>query len=277
MSKIAKLILKGMPLRINFIILSFLVLLAILFNVIPQNIYFIYVVIVLIGTMIIIIPYLHKSILESRKHKHVSKVNIYDKFLNIFRFRIHLDLRKDEILYEMENLRNQLKIKKKIKLKIVPDFFNAATDGYTVYFGKPLIEILNEDEIQFILAHELAHISKNHVNKKLVIFFGIFLLILILFVFILKIHSFFSLITIFMGIMAMSSRFISWPYEYQADIVAVKLVQKNTLSSTFNKIASIRNIDINRGNYTHPSIHNRIINLDWSPKTRFKKWYFSLE
>jgi Zn-dependent protease with chaperone function len=76
--------------------------------------------------------------------------------------------------------------------------------------------------------------------------------------------------------MGIAMRFISWPDEYRADLIAMQYVNRGAVVSFLTAMAALRKMDVTRDFYRHPSINKRIANLGWSQKTRFKKWYFEL-
>jgi len=177
-------------------------------------------------------------------------------------------------------------IKRKVKLKIVPNLQNARASGYGIIFGKPLLDILSRDEIRAILAHELAHIKLAHVKRKSVktqifiltaLFAMIVVLLALLYVSTSREPTSFTISTLFIGIITISIRFISWPGEYEADAIASQHVDKSAIQSGLLVISKVREMDINWSYYSHPSISNRIANLDWPQNVRHKKWYLSLD
>lgn len=69
----------------------------------------------------------------------------------------------------------------------------------------------------------------------------------------------------------LATPFISWPLEYEADVMADECVKQGAVVSSLNAIAKLRKMDVTRDFYGHPSINKRIANLDWPQRTRFKK------
>jgi Zn-dependent protease with chaperone function len=83
--------------------------------------------------------------------------------------------------------------------------------------------------------------------------------------------------TLFIGIIAISIRFVSWPKEYEADTIATQYVHKEALKSAWLTAAKMKGLDVNWSYYSHPAISNRIKSLDWPQNVRNKKWYLSLD
>jgi len=76
--------------------------------------------------------------------------------------------------------------------------------------------------------------------------------------------------------MGIAIRFASWPDECEADLVAGRYVSPEAVVSFLTAMAELRKMDVTRDFYRHPSMTKRRANLDWSPRTRFRKWYLEL-
>jgi Zn-dependent protease with chaperone function len=279
-----KLIKRGFSFRINVYILVIMIAFAFIENIIiPNAPKFICAVVVILCAIVSLVPALYRT---TKALLSLSLTGIRGILSLIFKRSLANNLRRDELLNDIQNLCDKMEIKKKVKLKIVPNFINAMAMGHVIIFGKPLLEKLDQNEIKAIIAHELAHIKLGHVKRKepkqqtsiLIILFAmiIFLPALLYISTHIKPTSF-TLGTLLIGIMSISFRFVSWPKEYEADIIANQYVTKDAMKSVWLTLAKMKEMDINWAYYSHPSISNRIKNLDWPQNVRNKKWYWSLD
>jgi len=177
-------------------------------------------------------------------------------------------------------------IEKDIKVKVYPNLRNAYANDTTIKIGQPVLDSLNSVAIKAVFVHELGHIKINYVLKLrhllVVILVGVALATVMLLVFTYSAGPLgssllmCSALLILISFMGIAMRFISWPDEYRADLIAMQYVNRGAVVSFLTAMAALRKMDVTRDFYRHPSINKRIANLGWSQKTRFKKWYFEL-
>ncbi len=177
-------------------------------------------------------------------------------------------------------------IKEPIKVKVFANLRNARLNGTTIEIGQPVLDSLDSISIKAVFAHELAHRKIDYAPKPRHLLW--FLLIVIVLVTVPRLVLIYSVsplgltrftllvLLILISFMGIAIRFISWPDEYEADLVAKQYVNRDAVISFLTEVAALRKIDVTRDFYRHPSINKRKANLDWSQKTRFKKWYFEL-
>ncbi|MCJ7422964.1 M48 family metalloprotease [Candidatus Bathyarchaeota archaeon] len=182
-------------------------------------------------------------------------------------------------------------IEKDIKVKVFPNLRNAYANGTTIEIGQPVLDSLDSVSIKAVFTHELAHIKINDALKLkhllvVILVCSIFVSVAHAIVPLVFTHSVvqlgfshftFSVLSILMiGFMGIAIRFMSWPDEYKADLVAMQHVNRGAVVSFLTAMAALRKMDVTRDFYLHPSINKRKANLGWSRKTRFRKWYFEL-
>jgi Zn-dependent protease with chaperone function len=178
-------------------------------------------------------------------------------------------------------------IEKDIKVKVFPNLRNAYATGTTIEIGQPVLDSLDSVSIKAVFAHELAHLKIDYALKPrhllCFVLFGVAFATVLWLVFTHSVGPLgFSCFTfsvpsiLIIGFMGIAIRFISWPDEYEADLIAKQYVNPEAVVSFLTAMAALRKIDVTRDFYRHPSINKRKANLDWSQKTRFKKWYFEL-
>lgn len=204
------------------------------------------------------------------------------------------DMRKGKPRYEDPNavipewkrFCQSMGIKEDIKLKVFRNLRNAYARHTTIEVGQPVLDNLDSVSIKGVFAHELAHIKGKHVFKQGCLLFGVLVGALFAAVPLLGISPSFdpsgsslfwsSVLLILVDFTGIAIRFISWPFEYKADLIADQYVKQKAVASFLEAMAALRKMDVTRDFYLHPSITKRKANLDWSQKTRFKKWYFEL-
>jgi len=193
----------------------------------------------------------------------------------------------DTVIPKWKEFCQSMGIKEDIKVKVFPNLRNAYARGTTIAIGQPVIDSLDSVSMKGVFAHELAHIKEKHGLKQWLLLFGVLsaavLLLGIPYSFGPLGSSTFSfpvLLLISVGFAGVAARFISWPFEYRADLMADLYVKQRAVASCLVTMAVLRKIDITRDFYFHPSLTKRIASLDgsqnWSRKTRFKRWYFEL-
>jgi Zn-dependent protease with chaperone function len=170
-------------------------------------------------------------------------------------------------------------IEKDIKLKVFPNLRNAYHDGTTIEIGQPVLDNLDSVSIKAVFAHELAHSKIDYAYKLkhllVIILVGVVLVTLWWLVFVysvgpLGIFTYSALLIITIGFMGIVMRFISWPDEYKADLIAKQYVNREAVVSSLTTVAALRRMDVRRDFYRHPSITKRIANLDCHKKQGLK-------
>jgi len=86
----------------------------------------------------------------------------------------------------------------------------------------------------------------------------------------------FGTILLMVAMISILSRFIFWPFEYQADFVASEFAGEEIFTETLLSYARLKNIDIKHDFYFHPSVSKRINNLNLSKMARIVKWYLEI-
>ena len=182
-------------------------------------------------------------------------------------------------------------IKENIKVKVFSNLRNAYPNGTTIKIGQPVLDNLDSVSVKAVFAHELAHIKINYALKlrHLLVFilFGVVFVgvaratVPLVFTYSVDQLGFswftFSVLSILIiGFMGIAIRFMSWPDEYKADLMAMQHVNRGAVVSFLTAMAELRKTGVTRDFYSHPSINKRRANLGWSQKTRFRKWYLEL-
>jgi Zn-dependent protease with chaperone function len=179
-------------------------------------------------------------------------------------------------------------IEKDIRMKVFTNLRNAYAHGATIDIGQPVLNSLDSASIKAVFAHELAHIKINdavrlrHLLAPVLagaILVGVIrATIPLVFTYsigqLVSSYSTLSVLSILViGLMGIAVRFMSWPGEYRADLVAMQRVSRRAVVSFLTAMAALRKTDVMRDFYLHPSVNKRKANLGWSPITRFRKWY----
>jgi len=195
------------------------------------------------------------------------------------------------VIPEWKQFCQSMGIEKSIKMKAFPNLRNAYANGTTIEIGQPVLDSLDSISTKAVCAHELGHIKINSTLKlrrllAVILVCAVFVCVAratvpLVFTYSVRQLGFscftFSVLSILMiGLMGIAIRFMSWPDEYEADLIAKQYVNREAVASALTAIAALRKTDVNRDFYRHPSITKRIANLDWPQKTRLKKWYFEL-
>jgi Zn-dependent protease with chaperone function len=189
------------------------------------------------------------------------------------------DVDPDIVVPELRKLCRLMGIEEEIQVKVFPSLKNAAVRSSTLEIGQPLLDKLDSVAMKGVLAHELAHLKESSL-KRFTFLIAVIVILVALVALVYQFtpfgSSFFTLLALSFGLMSISFRFITWPFEYEADLIAEKHVGRKAVESCLRELAVIRGVDTTHEFYFHPSITNRIASLGWSEKTRFKKWYFEL-
>jgi Zn-dependent protease with chaperone function len=187
------------------------------------------------------------------------------------------------VIPEWQKFCQSMGIKESIKVKVFPNLRNAYARHTTIGIGQPVLDSLDSVSIKAVFAHELTHIKRNHTLKRGRLLLGVIFVPGVLLGVLYSIYpSGSSIVTyaassiIIIDFVGIAARFISWPFEYEADLIADQCVKHGAVAASLKGIATLRKMDVTRDFYWHPSINKRIANLDWSQKTRFKKWYIEL-
>ena len=182
-------------------------------------------------------------------------------------------------------------IEKNIRMKVFTNLRNARPNGTTIEIGQPVLDSLDSVSIKAVFAHELAHIKINHALKPRHLLWFVLVVVVLVGVARATVPSIFTysvyqlgfscftfsvLSILIIGFVGIAIRFVSWPDEYEADLMADQCVKQGAVVSFLTAMAALRKMDVTRDFYMHPSINKRKANLSWSKKTRFRKWYFEL-
>ena len=269
-----KTILNGFPLRINVSLLA----IAIVFVAISslsdeETVRITFLVTGWILTLVAVVPSLFGF---ARERVRKGKARYVDP---------------NTLIPEWKQFCQSMGIEKDIKMKVFTNLRNAYAHGTTIEIGQPVLNSLDSVSIKAIFAHELAHIKINDALKLrhllvVILVCSIFVSVARATVPLVFTHSIdqlgfsyftFSVLSILIiGFMGIAIRFMSWPDEYKADLVAMQHVNRRAVVSFLTAMAALRKMDVKRDFYLHPSINKRKANLGWSRKTRFRKWYFEL-
>jgi len=196
------------------------------------------------------------------------------------------DLDPNTVIPGWKQFCQSMSVEKDIKVKVFPNLRNAYAKGTTIEIGQPVLDSLDSVSIKAVFAHELTHIKTTYALKLrhllVVILGGVVLATVLLLVFTYSVDPLgfpcftCSALLILISFTGIAIRFTLWPDEYEADLIAKQYVNREAVVSFLTAMAALRKIDVTRDFYRHPSVNKRIANLDWSQKTRFRKWYFEL-
>ena len=185
----------------------------------------------------------------------------------------------DAIVPQWKQFCHSMGIEEDIKLRVFANLRNAYASGTTIEIGQPVLDSLDNVSTKGVLAHELAHIKRNHSLRRGRLFLCIGLGLGLLFGGILcgfnslgpQLFPCGALSVVMIGLISIAMPFISWPFEYEADSMADQYVKEGAVASSLKVIARLRKMDVTRDFYWHPSINRRIANLDKSRRARFGK------
>jgi Zn-dependent protease with chaperone function len=191
----------------------------------------------------------------------------------------------DAVIPGWKRFCHSMGIEKDIQVNIFANLRNAYAEGNTINIGQPVLATLDSISVRGVFAHELAHIKGNHAMK------GLRLLAAVVFVSGTLLEGVLygfgpsgstplacvALLIILTGLTGIAMRFISWPFEYTADLTADERVKQGAVASALKALATLRRLDVRRDSYGHPSINKRIANLGGRPQNkRFVRWYLEL-
>jgi len=151
---------------------------------------------------------------------------------------------------------------------------NGYRDSYFIVVNQPLIEVLSNEELKAILAHEVAHI-KNRDGIKRFFDYALFALLPVLLVIIAALLPNDSLLSRFVGITGIICfvfLFLRWLYksrkgEYAADLAAAEILgDKETLIQALTILNEKSRLKpafpvYRKPLLTHPDLNSRIANL----------------
>lgn len=190
------------------------------------------------------------------------------------------------VIPEWKKFCQSMGIKENIMVKVFPNLRNAYARYTTIGVGQPVLDSLDSVSIKGVFAHELAHIKGKHALKQACLLVGVLVGVLFAAVPLLGVSYSFdpsgssllwlSVLLVLVDFTGIAMRFISWPFEYKADLIAKQYVNREAVVSLLTAMVALRKMDVTRDFYRHPSVNKRIANLDWSQKTRFRKWHFEL-
>lgn len=140
----------------------------------------------------------------------------------------------------------------------------------SILIGQKLLTSMDDNHIKSIIAHEVAHIKKNHLLK--IYFLSLFLFLLSYtasyFYFPYLVNRPYSDVLI-----ALQWVFLYWipnqiivgfmqrKFEFQADSFAAKKVGKENIIAALEKLDEITKGKLSKGSITHPSLKKRIKNI----------------
>lgn len=134
-----------------------------------------------------------------------------------------------------------------------------------------LFSILNDTEIESIIAHEEGHIKQNHLTKLLLattILFTVSAIIQTIYIFPLQQTSpYYGYIIsayhgISAGIITFLIGYINKIYEKEADLFASKITDKIALISALKKIDNFYQGALHKWSYNYPTLNQRIENVE---------------
>jgi hypothetical protein len=172
-----------------------------------------------------------------------------------------------------------LDITRKIKLQPTTSIISAESFFCTIRIGQTILDKFDLDLLKAVLAHELLHIKKNHYLKSSLIVLSplicaISIICVLLFNFHWKIDLsypfhflvFCNIFIIAFALTIVSLRPVNWSKEYEADLIAARIVGNDVMIKCLREVANLRSQDMKRDLYKHPSILKRINNIEQNNK-----------
>jgi len=145
-------------------------------------------------------------------------------------------------------------------LKVAPQWINAgATIDGKIILGQIVADEFDREARKGVLAHELAHLRAKHSMKNVTVLFLTFIPVLFL-ISVLHLPGPVNLLLVFSAY-GLILPMVSWHSEYEADAIAATFVGINPVIRGLRKLAEVKQTDISRDTYSHPSISNRISRL----------------
>jgi len=174
---------------------------------------------------------------------------------------------------EVRTLMKELKIDKRIQIKVIPDLFNVFARGNTIYLGRKILETLKVKEVQSVLAHELDHVKRfkrisliRALSSLPVIFVSISLSNSTIVVLPLIGAEFIGLvctITVQLAILAFGLIVLipsNWYFEKKADETGGNAMGEQTMIDALKALSG--KVNPNEHSFSHPSINSRIRELE---------------
>ncbi len=177
-------------------------------------------------------------------------------------------------------IRMNMNTRRRLEIIIRPKWTNAQAPGpSTIVVGKILLDAATSDQLNGILAHELAHIKGRHQIKWLLAF-GIVAMLLIVVRWFLNImlpqsENLFIIFPAIAAIVISILSLFSRQTEYAADTLASEYLGKTIITEALIFLAGINNQNVNTDPYLHGSITKRISNLSGPKICRLSRWYFN--
>jgi len=172
-----------------------------------------------------------------------------------------------DVQQKVDKLCQKMDVKKKVTVKLVNGWWGAKAQDAGILLGKPLLDNFDDASIDAVLAHELAHIKKDHRRRAALEITVPFLLLIAYSWYFFHVRSIpiwpnlLIFCALFLLLFIILLRAISWPQEYEADAVGAKYTDNNTMVATLRTLAKLKGTDIEQDTYSHPSISRRIANL----------------
>jgi Zn-dependent protease with chaperone function len=270
-----KRIVRSLPLRINVLFLVIAIVLTVVSNLSHNQV--LGIMLLATGWVLTLVALVPSLLGFVREHARKGKGRYADP---------------DIIVPGWSQLRQSMGIERDIKVKVFPNLRNAYADRITmkIKIGQPVLDTLDRVSIKAVAAHELAHIGghrkEDYSVKQKSLLFGVWvgallaviLLLIVSYGFdpVLSPFFWFSISLMLADFIGVATRFMLWPHEYQADLIAMQHVDRRAVVSYLTAIARLRKREMTRDSYTHPSVNKRVANLGWSKKTRFKRWHFEM-
>jgi Zn-dependent protease with chaperone function len=201
-------------------------------------------------------------------------------FLTIFTFQFKYQIgqlfahrsreKLERVPQDVEELSKQIGAEVK-NFGIVKDC-TAYVIGKSLVAGIDLLRILDFDERQAVVAHELGHIKEHHGFYRAIAILPLFGLTLYIFsrmrmpiILTMPLTQF--IMTVMLNIAGLAFILvatipINWYLEFRADRIAAKFVGREYIKSALTKLAKNMNHKVDEPSETHPSITERIKELD---------------
>jgi len=201
-------------------------------------------------------------------------------FLTIFTFQFKYQIKQllahrnreklKQVPQDVEELSKQIGVEVK-NFGIVKDC-TAYVIGKSLVAGIDLLRILDFDERQAVVAHELGHIREHHGFYRAIAILPLCGVILYIFsrmripiILTMPLTQF--ILTVMFNIAGLAFILvatipINWYLEFRADRIAAKFVGREYIKSALTKLAKNMNHKVDEPSETHPSITERIKELD---------------
>lgn len=145
-------------------------------------------------------------------------------------------------------------------LKVAPQWSNAgATIEGKIILGQIVADEFDREARRGILAHELAHLKAKHSMRSFAVLFLASIPVL-LFILLLHLPGIVNLLLMFSAY-GLILPMVSWRLEYEADAIAATFVGSIPVIKGLRKLAEVKQINVSRDTYSHPSISNRLSRL----------------